>query len=60
MVKKIYNSPVMDVIELKHQQTLLAGSVTFTDDLGTTEIPGDDALSPEGLFSTDLDVNFEE
>lgn len=27
MVKKIYNSPVMDVIELKHQQTLLAGSV---------------------------------
>ena len=59
-MKKIYNSPVMDVIELKHQQTLLAGSATFSDGLGTTDIPGDDALSPEGLFSSDLDVNFEE
>lgn len=28
-MKKIYISPVMDVIELKHQQTLLAGSATF-------------------------------
>ena len=28
-MKKIYSSPVMDVIELKHQQTLLAGSATF-------------------------------
>ena len=28
-MKKIYNSPAMDVIELKHQQTLLAGSATF-------------------------------
>jgi hypothetical protein len=26
-MKKIYMSPKMDVIELKHQQTLLAGSV---------------------------------
>ena len=26
-MKKIYLSPVMDVVELKHQQTLLAGSV---------------------------------
>lgn len=30
-MKKIYNSPEMDVIELK-QQTLLAGSVTFMVD----------------------------
>ena len=26
-MKKIYLSPEMDVIELKHQQTLLAGSL---------------------------------
>ena len=26
-MKKKYNSPKMDVVELKHQQTLLAGSV---------------------------------
>jgi len=30
-MKKKYNSPEMDIIELK-QQTLLAGSVTFTVD----------------------------
>lgn len=28
-MKKTYISPEMDVIELKHQQTLLAGSAVF-------------------------------
>ena len=46
-MKKIYNSPVMDVIELKNQQSLLAGSVlgidsnaTFSDEgnVGASEL----------------------
>ena len=40
-MKKIYLSPVMDVVELKHQQTLLAGSVEFTiDDTSDAIDPG--------------------
>ena len=47
-MKKIYNSPEMDVIELKQQQTLLAGSVTFTvDDTNPIEI---------SLFYRDFDL----
>ena len=42
-MKKIYMSPVMDVIELK-QQTLLAGS---TPGLGGDYSGGDPVLSPE-------------
>lgn len=50
-MKKIYNSPEMDVIELK-QQTLLAGSVTFsvTNDV----IPANEVDAP--IFSDDLPV----
>lgn len=40
-MKKIYLSPEMDVIELKHQQTLLAGSVEFAiDDTSDAIDPG--------------------
>ena len=49
-MKKIYMSPTMDVIELKHQQTLLAGSVDgFNGALDDTDGDGDgdDALAPE-------------
>ena len=47
-MKKTYISPEMDVIELKHQQTLLAGSVDgFAPDLNETGGDGSDALAPE-------------
>ena len=47
-MKKIYMSPVMDVIELKHQQTLLAGSVAgFNGDLDDDGGDGGAALAPE-------------
>jgi len=47
-MKKIYMSPTMDVIELKHQQTLLAGSVDgFNGALDDTGGNGGDALAPE-------------
>jgi len=47
-MKKIYMSPTMDVIELKHQQTLLAGSVPgFDGALDDTGDDGDAALAPE-------------
>jgi hypothetical protein len=51
-MKKIYNSPEMDIIELKQQQTLLAGSVTFsvTNDV----IPANEVDAP--IFSDDLPV----
>ncbi len=39
-MKKIYISPEMDVIELKHQQTLLAGSAVFT--VSNDEIKAED------------------
>ncbi len=50
-MKKIYNSPEMDVMELE-QQTLLAGSVTFsvTNDV----IPANEVDAP--IFSDDLPV----
>ena len=46
---KIYKSPEMDVIELKHQQTLLAGSAVFNvvDDV----IPAENVDSP--IFGED-------
>ena len=43
-MKKIYLSPEMDVIELKHQQTLLAGSATF--DVVDTTIPAENVDAP--------------
>ena len=48
-MKKIYNSPEMDIIELKQQQTLLAGSVTFsvTNDV----IPANEVDAP--IFGED-------
>jgi hypothetical protein len=47
-MKKIYMSPTMDVIELKHQQTLLAGSVDgFNSTLDNTGGDGGNALAPE-------------
>jgi hypothetical protein len=51
-MKKIYNSPEMDIIELKQQQTLLAGSVTFsvTNDV----IPANEVDAP--IFSDDLPI----
>ena len=45
-MKKIYMSPSMDVIELKNEQMLLAGS---TPSLGG-EYGGDPVLSPESDF----------
>ena len=50
-MKKIYNSPEMDVMELE-QQTLLTGSVTFsvTNDV----IPANEVDAP--IFSDDLPV----
>lgn len=56
-MKKIYFSPVMDVIELKHQQTLLAGSVEVpilddsSIDPGTVDAP---------TFSDDSFIDFAE
>ena len=46
-MKKIYKSPEMDVIKLKHQQTLLAGSLPKGDDyngegVGAPEFEWDD------------------
>ena len=43
-MKKIYNSPEMDVIELKHQQTLLAGSAVFN--VEDTTIPAENVDAP--------------
>ena len=42
-MKKIYMSPAMDVIELKNQQSLLAGSVLGIGDPGSANL----AESPE-------------
>lgn len=42
-MKKIYMSPTMDVIELKHQQTLLAGSTLGIGDPGSAN----EAEAPE-------------
>ena len=42
MMKKIYLAPEMDVIELKNQQQLLAGS-----DFGSGTKPGGSAAAPE-------------
>ena len=52
IMKKIYNSPVMDVVELKHQQTLLAGSAQF--DIIDTPISAGDVDAP--TFGEDLPV----
>ena len=45
MMKKIYMSPEMDVIELKNQQQLLAGS-----DFGSGTKPGGSAAAPDFYF----------
>lgn len=42
-MKKIYMSPTVDVIELKHQQTLLAGSTIGLGDPGSAN----EAEAPE-------------
>ena len=52
-MKKIYNSPEMDVIELK-QQTLLAGSVTFKVD-DTNPIDPSDVEAPTFLDDDFID-----
>lgn len=44
-MKKIYISPEMDIVEIKNQPSLLAGS--FKDDLNDTGGDGSDALAPE-------------
>lgn len=44
-MKKIYMSPAMDVIELKNQQSLLAGSVEAPFGEGT--LGGGNAAAPE-------------
>ena len=39
-MKKIYMQPEMEIVEIKHQQTLLAGSAPVldnTDDFGTED-----------------------
>ena len=46
IMKKIYKSPEMDVIEIKNEQMLLAGS---TPSLGS-EYSGGDVLAPESDF----------
>ena len=49
-MKKIYMSPTVDVIELKHQQTLLAGSTIGLGDPGSAneaEAPEFDIEIPE-------------
>ena len=55
-MKKIYMSPEMDVIELKHQQTLLAGSAVFN--VEDTAIPAENVDAP--LFGDDDMVVFED
>jgi hypothetical protein len=55
-MKKIYNSPEMDVIELK-QQTLLAGSVTFTVD-DTNPIDANTVDAP--TFADDDFIDFKD
>lgn len=47
-MKKIYISPKMDVVEIKNQPALLAGS--FDDQLNTTGGDGSNALAPELEF----------
>ena len=44
-MKKTYMSPEMDVIELKNQQQLLAGS-----DFGKGTMPGGSAAAPDFYF----------
>ena len=47
-MKKIYISPTMDVIELKHQQVLLAGSGPDTMNVFDETLGGsDEVLAPE-------------
>lgn len=62
-MKKIYNSPEMDVIELKHQQTLLAGSAVFN--VVDEVIPAENVDAPSfgddlPIFGDDGLVNFAE
>ena len=52
-MKKIYMSPTMDVIELKNQQTLLAGSTIPVDGEGSAN----DAEAPEFLFPPELTLD---
>ena len=53
-MKKIYNSPEMDVIEYQNQQMLLAGSVVF-DVIDDTTINAEDVDAP--IFSDEsLDI----
>lgn len=47
-MKKIYISPEMDIVEIKNQPILLAGSVDgFAPNLDETGGDGTDALAPE-------------
>ena len=52
-MKKIYMSPEMDVMELNHQQTLLAGSVF--DVVSDQTINAEDVDTPQ-FSDVDLDI----
>lgn len=57
MKRKEYIIPTVDIIELKRQTPLLAGSVLDSDNLVETEV--NDAWSPElEEFVFDADVDF--
>ena len=57
MKRKEYIIPTVDIIELKRQTLLLAGSVLDSDNLVETEV--NDAWSPEmEEFVFDADVDF--
>lgn len=54
-MKKIYMSPVMDVIELINQQTLLAGSKMPKSD---TDITNDGEILAPSIDSPDYELEF--
>ena len=57
-MKKIYMSPTMDVIELKNQQTLLAGSLLMGDgDINPANADAPDFGGSDPVFVEDV-VNF--
>jgi hypothetical protein len=53
-MKKIYMSPEVDVIEIKNQQTLLAGSVT----LDIVEEPSIDPATVDAILLGEEDLDF--
>ena len=47
MIKKEYQKPVMEVIELQHKSQILAGSVTSVTTTGLGDGLSDDLILPE-------------